>query len=210
MTDPRLLLRLRGAPAPVALPMQTEIRSSGGLYFTVLQAPQWSAGHTAPAIMQWSCKLQINKLYDLWVFLRRPHPDTGLEPQAAIDQVLRSPAMRIGNLLGIFVDEGRPPFPVRVMIGIEPQRLVNEDQLNLDMNLVFQYAADPNLPRFANFRPPAVTARESAVYLQASEALRHLRKVWLDGDDQAEPRSMLLSQFDLDSQIAPDTSPFRL
>ena len=81
MTDPRQLLRRHGAPAPVAVQMQTEIRSGGGLYFTVLQAPRWSAGHTTPSIMQWSCKLETNSLYELWIFLRRPDPTTGLDPR---------------------------------------------------------------------------------------------------------------------------------
>ena len=97
------------------------------------------------------------------------------------------------------------------MIGIDPQRLIDENQLNLDMNKVFAFAAaDPADPSFANFRPPAMPLQELAIYHQASDALRRLRQFWLDGGDQAEPRSMLLSQFDLDSQIAPDRSPFTL
>jgi hypothetical protein len=211
MPDPQTLMRRHGAPAPVALAMQTEIRSGGGLFFTVLQAPSWSAGHTAPAFMQWSCKLRTQELHDLWLFLRQPDSKTGLEPQAAIDQALRSPRMRIGNLLGVFVDEGRPPHTVRVMIGLEPQRLIDEKQLNLDMNKIFQFAvAGAADPAFDDFRHPAIPADESAVLHQASVALRYFRKTWMEGDDLFEPRSMLLSQFDLGSQVAPDTSPFSL
>ena len=50
MIDPRDLLRARGAPAPLARPMPTEIRSDGGLGFQLLQAPYWSGSARAPGI----------------------------------------------------------------------------------------------------------------------------------------------------------------
>jgi hypothetical protein len=243
MTSPRDLLRQRSAPAPIAVPMPTEVRTGGLLLFQLLiRTPDWVGDRSSASIIQWSFRLGDDQILALFAFLRmvggvaapaaaQPpgapslptekdrldalHEETskitGMTAEPAIDAALR--ALKIGNLLGVFVEEGRTPYTVRVMIGVKPDgaRYGSESELNTQVNLLYRYAdfhENRSDPRHAQF-PPAGTNKETAtIYLQASAALQKLRSFWQKGEDRTETRAMMLAQYDIVSQIAPNRSPF--
>ena len=202
MLGPRDLLRRARAPAPVAEPMQTEIRTGGNFSFRVLQAPHWAEGHPTPVILQFTCKVPTVALLKLWLYLRESDGTTGLAPEAAIDWALQFPGRRIGIFLGVFVDEGRPPYTLRVMTGVDPERVIDEERLNLDLHALFTFDGS----QMGNGYPE--TPEDRAIYKQAAEALQRLRDSYVQGQQQAEPRSMLLSQTDMDKLVSPAMSPF--
>jgi hypothetical protein len=240
MISPRDLLRNRQAPAPIAVPMPTEIRSGGLLLFhLLLRAPEWAGDRSPPVIAQWSCRLGDDDLMAMFQYLRAigsvapaaapaglpkaPPPDmldqiradtsaaTGIAAEAAIDAALRK--LRIGHFLGVFVDEGRRPYTVRVLIGLKPDGELygSEADLNKKLNLLYCYAdyhANTSDPRHRQFHPDVTDRDAGNIFLQASAALQRLRGFWQRGSEQQEARAMMLAQFDLASQLSAERSPF--
>jgi hypothetical protein len=175
MTDPRELLQRYGAPEPLAIVLPTEIRSDGGLQFQMLSPPQWATGAVGTAvIMEWSCELDLDALQAVSLLLREPNKITGLQAEAAINRTLMDEGL--GNYLGTFIDEGRPPYVIRMLIGLRPAKAITEDELN------------QRLARICKIPPVPVT-----VASQAAAVLRALRGHWWHGQRRAESRSMLLS-----------------
>ncbi len=188
MTDPRDLLRARGAPAPLARPMPTEIRSDGGLGFKLLQAPYWSGPDSAPVIAEWTCALSLWKMIELRDFLVKPDPKTGIQPEAAIDALLR--ATGIGHFMGTFIAAGPTFNQVRFMFAFAPKYITDPRSLN---RAIFNMLKDGRGPD-AN---------------QGARDLLHLRGIWAEAATRTDDVLMMLSQIDLVGQLHdPDQSPF--
>jgi len=186
VTDPRELLQDPNAPAPLATLMTTEVRSDGGLHFSVLQAPYWTGAAGAAVVAQWSCQPSLDSLFALWTYLRQPDPFTGIQPEQAINDALRQAG--IGYYLGTFIDQGSAPFTVRMLIALNPKQVLDEAALNAALARITQ---------------------KNPGFEQAGEALQHLRKVWASSQSQADNRMMMLSQYDLRALLSdPVRSPF--
>jgi hypothetical protein len=186
VTDPAELLRRHGAPAPMAVPMPTEIRSDGGLFFQLLQPPRWTWPGGTAVIAEWRCDLPLTQIVELRTFLARPDPESGVQPEAAINAALE--ALGVGAYLGTFVNEGPIMQAVCMMFAFRPRTLMTEEGLN---RTLYRLLTDP---------PEGMGL--------ASRALRHLRGVWQGGINRTEGRLMMLSQVDVLGQTGPDSSPF--
>jgi hypothetical protein len=192
MTNPRDLLRRRGAPAPIAVTMQTEIRSDGGLYFRVLQAPYWANGRGTASIWQWTTTLEYKEARLLWEYLRQPDPVYGLQPEALIDFALTT--LQLGRYLGTFVDARKTPLVVRMMFGIEPDRQITEDQLNSELKKLYDYNHSNIAPTKPDGYP--LSASELDQLKLASSALVKLRRSWARGSPRSDDRSQMLTGVD--------------
>jgi hypothetical protein len=166
--------------------MTTDVRSDGGLHFSVLQAPFWTGTSGAAVIAQWSCQPSLEALFTLWIYLRQPDGATGIQPEQAINDALIQAG--IGYYIGTYIDQGSAPFTVRMLIALNPKQVMDEAGLNAALGTIAQKA-----PGFE----------------QAGEALQHLRRVWASSQNQADDRMMMLSQYDLRTLLSdPARSPF--
>ena len=187
MTDPRDLLGRHGAPTPLARPMPTEIRSDGGLRMELLQAPVWAGPEGNPVIAEWRFAVSLDQLLELRTFLVKPDPETGIQPEAAIDAALR--ATGIGAYLGTFAAEGPNLSDVRILFAFRPRELITEAELNRKL---FALLGD-------------VGGR----YPQASRDLRYLRTMFNASPVRSDVRLLMLSQVDLLGTLTdPGRSPF--
>jgi hypothetical protein len=209
MSGPRDLLRRRGAPAPLAVTMRTEIRSDGGIFFKVLQGPQWARQHSFATIWQWSARLKRKELRDLWEKLRKPD-EYGLNAEQYIDFALKK--LEIGRYLGTFVDTDVTPVEVRMVFGIQPNRQITETQLTQEIRALLRSAKPgatvPVPPTHVDQNPTPLTPEELRQIRQAATNLADLRSIWLKGSANVDRRSMMLSQVDIQDLIA-NHSPFR-
>ena len=192
MTDPRdLIAASGGAPMPLARPMPTEIRSDGGLNVKLLQAPYWAAPGGHPLIAEWICALPLMELVDLRQFLVRPDPETGIQPEAAIDKAMK--AYGIGGYLGTFVSAGPNFSEVRFIFGFAPN--------------TSQWGADRAYINGKIFQ--LLQQDEGSEHFQASKNLRYLREIWNKAPVRSDGNLMMLSQVDLVGQLSdPKISPF--
>ena len=193
MTNPRDLIRARGAPMPLARPMPTEIRSDGGLMISLLQAPYWAGPGTNPVLAEWTWHLPLQALLDLRNFLVTPDPETGIQPEAAIDAALKGHG--VGSYLGTFVTQGSNLSQVRVLFGHAPKSMTNA--------YAPKAATDPG--SFNRLIYALLQDRDS----QGSRNLRYLRKLWSESATRNEVRLIMLSQVDLAGELNdPENSPF--
>lgn len=190
MKDPRDLIAASGAPMPLARPMPTEIRSDGGLNIKLLQAPYWAAPAGHPLIAEWVCALPLLDLVELRRFLVRPDPETGIQPEAAIDAAMK--AYGIGSYVGTFVTAGPNFSEVRFMFGFAPKTTKwggDRASINSMMFDLLQAKKDD--------------------HAQASRDLRRLRDIWNSAPVRSDGTLMMLSQIDLVGQLSdPELSPF--
>ncbi len=193
MTNPRDLIRSRGAPVPLARPMPTEIRSDGGLMIRLLQAPYWAGPGSNPVLAEWIWHLPLQELLDLRNFLVTPDPETGIQPEAAIDAALKDQG--IGSYIGTFVTQGSNFNQVRVMFGHAPKLITN--------TYAPKPATDPGSFNLLIYK--LLQDHET----QASRNLRHLRRLWSESATRTESRLIMLSQVDLAGELNdPRHSPF--
>lgn len=193
MTNPRDLIRARGAPAPLARPMPTEIRSDGGLMISLLQAPYWAGPGNTPVLAEWIWHLSLRDLLDLRNYLVTPDPETGIQPEAAIDAALKGHG--IGSYIGAFVTQGSNFNQVRILFGYAPKSMTNA--------YAAKKATDPG--SFNRLIYALLQDEDS----QASRNLRHLRRLWSESATRSESRLIMLSQVDLMSELSdPEHSPF--
>ena len=180
MSDPRELLRRYGAPEPLAIELPTEIRSDGGLKFQLLSPPSWATRSTSAVILEWCCELDLDALEAVSTLLKEPNRVTGMQAEQAINQALKDKGL--GDYLGTFIDEGRPPYRVRMVIGVRTAPGTTEDQMTELFAEMFNV-------------PPTPTTVAS----QAAEALRKLREYRWCGQGRSELRLMLLSQTNIET-----------
>jgi hypothetical protein len=175
---------------PLARPMPTEVRSDGGLNVKLLQAPHWAAPGGHPLIATWVCALPLMELVELRRFLVRPDPETGIQPEAAIDAAMK--ALGIGSYVGTFVSAGPNLSEVRFMFGFAPKTTKwGGDQASINL-MMFDLLQDKN-----NRHP------------QASRDLRRLRNIWNGAPVRSDGTLMMLSQIDLVGQLSdPRLSPY--
>lgn len=204
MTNPRELLRRRGAPAPIAVTMQTEIRSDGGLLFTVLQSPLWAYKRYTATIWQWTAMLGHKEVRLLWEFLRDPDPVYAMQPEALIDLALAT--LQIGRYVGTYVDAGTTPVVVRMVFGIEPDRQVTETQLNRQIRTLVDYSKTNNAPKMPD--GSQLTRTQLDQMRLASVALLKLRQYWADGTTRTEQRSVMMTGVELHDLDGGGQSPF--
>ena len=110
-SNPRDLLRCYMAPPPLTVPMQTEVRSDGGMKLHMLRAPFWNANPGAKSILRWSGSVSSvsasaspSPLAALWQMLVKPDPTTGKSPEQLINEWITDPSVA-GYYLGTFVTE---------------------------------------------------------------------------------------------------------
>ncbi len=193
MTNPRDLIRSRGAPVPLARPIPTEVRTDGGLMINLLHAPYWRGRGSHPVLAEWVWHLSLNDLLALRTFLVTPDPETGIQPEAAIDAALKDHG--IGSYLGTFVTHGSNFNQVRVLFGHAPKSMTNA--------YADKPATDP-----ASFNRLIYDLLQKTD-TQASRNLRYLRRLWSESPTRTETRLIMLSQVDLASELSdPENSPF--
>ena len=183
MTDPRDLIAQQGAPTPRAEAMPAEIRSDIGFKFQLIQAPVWTYPFGATVIAEWRCDVTLDQLRALRAFLVRPDLDTGLQPEAVINQELHDHG--IGSYIGTFVAEGSGFQEVRMLFAFQPPDLVSEEALNQKLFALMTGGT------------------------KGGEALKTLRRSFLQGTNRSEARLMMLSQLDIIAVTSdPARSPF--
>jgi hypothetical protein len=108
MNNPRDLLRAYRALPPLAVPMQTEVRSDGGMKLHMLQAPWWNVNPGAKSILRWSGMVTVNALPALRRALVMPDSQTGLSPERNINDWITQ-LTPPGYYLGTFVTKPSAP-----------------------------------------------------------------------------------------------------
>jgi hypothetical protein len=111
MSNPRDLLRSYKAPPPLAVPMQTEVRSDGGMKLHMLRAPLWSVNPGAKFILRWSGSLSLQPpptpFPALWQLLVMPD-SAGKSAERLINEWITNLSVP-GYYLGTFVTKPQTP-----------------------------------------------------------------------------------------------------